>query len=122
MRVSLGVHVVQTVHHLVEVCSGHFLRELACFGNEIEELSSADVLQHDGETTVDRFILLLIGGVLTDADQFDQVFVVELLHDVELVLEGVQRRSFLLVLLDGHQVSVFVLPQLHSKWSNGYCA
>lgn len=40
---------------------------------------------------------------------------VELLHDIEFVVEGLEGGRLLLVFLDGNQISIFILAQLHSK-------
>lgn len=122
VRISLLMHVMEAVHHLVEVGPGNLFRELASLCHEVEELTSSNELKHDGETAVGGFILILIGGVLSDTDQFDQVLMVELLHDAQLMLEGVEGGSFLLVFLDGDGVALFIGSQLHSRSEGMYSA
>jgi hypothetical protein len=87
MRVALGVHVVEAVHHLVEVGSGDEFGELACVGDEIKELSAAHVFENDGKALVSRFILFFVGGVLSYSHKLDQVLVVKVFHDTELMLQ-----------------------------------
>jgi hypothetical protein len=48
--------------------------------------------------------------------------VVELLHDVELVLEGIQSGGLLLVFLDGDQSALLVFSQLDPASQTKYCA
>ena len=87
MSIALGVHVVEAVHHLVEVGSGDDFGELASVGNKIKELSTAHILKNDGEALVSRFILFFVGGVLSHSHKLDQVLVVEVFHDTELMLQ-----------------------------------
>ena len=47
---------------------------------------------------------------------------VELLHDAQLMLEGVEGGSFLLVFLDGDGVALFIGSQLHSRSEGMYSA
>lgn len=116
------MQIVKSVHHLVEVGSGHFLRELASVSNEVEELSSSHVLQHNGKTIVCSLIFFLIGGVFSHADEFYQILVVQLLHDVELMLQSLEGGGFLFVLLDGDESARLVFAEFNSKWMKEYCA
>lgn len=43
------MHVVETVHELVEVSTGDVRAEATAQGNKVEELTSACVLDDDGE-------------------------------------------------------------------------
>lgn len=113
MRIPLLMHVMKAVHHLVEVGPGNLFRELTSLRNEVEELTSSNKLQHNGETVVGSFILILIGGVLSDTDKFDQIFMVKLLHDAQLMLKSIKSGSLLLVFLDGDSVALFISSQLH---------
>ena len=122
VRVALLVHVVQPVHHLVEVGPRHLLRELAGLGHEIKQLSAADELQHDGEAGGGGLVFGLVGGVLSDAEQSDQVLVVELLHDSEFVLERLEGGRFFFVFLDGDLRAVLVDSQLDPASLKRYSA
>lgn len=113
MRISLLMHIMKAVHHLVEVSPGNLFRELTSLRNEVEELTTPNELKHNSETVVGSFIFILIGGVLSDTDQFDQIFMVKLLHDAQLMLKGVKSGSLLLVFLDGDSVALFISSQLH---------
>ncbi len=99
----------------MEVRPTDLLWELTSLRNEVKQLPPAHKLQNDGEAVIGRFILLFVDGVLSDADKPDQVIVVELLHDIEFVVEGLEGGRLLLVFLDGNQISIFILAQLHSK-------
>ena len=66
-------------------------------------------------TTRATNVLFFVCGVFSDADEFNQVFVVELLHDVKFVLKGVKSGCFFLVFLDGDQSSLFVFTEFDSK-------
>jgi hypothetical protein len=100
--------VMKSVHHLMEVGPGDSFRELASISHKVEELTSADIFEYDGEATVGSLISLLVGGVFPNADKFDQVLMVEGFHDGQLMLEGVEGGCFLLVFLDGHKSSLLV--------------
>lgn len=50
MRIALIVHVMNAVHHLVEVGPAHSLGKLATFSHEVEKFTSAGIFQDDGET------------------------------------------------------------------------
>ena len=113
--VALAVHVVETIHHLVEVGPGDLFCEFSGIGDVVEELSSADVLEDDGETLVLGFVSAFVGGIFPNVDEFHEVVMVEDLHYTELVLQGVQIRSLFLISLDGHVSSIVVHSQLHSK-------
>lgn len=115
MRISLLMHVMKAVHHLVEVGPGNLFRELSSLRNEVEELTSSNELKHDGKTAVGSFIFILIGGVLSDTDKFDQIFMVKLLHDAQLMLKSIKGGSLLLVFLDGDSIALFISSQLHSR-------
>lgn len=71
VSIALGVHVVEAVHHLVEVGSGDDFGELASVGNKIKELSTAHILKNDGEALVSRFILFFVSGVFPDSHKLD---------------------------------------------------
>lgn len=109
MGIAFAMKIVKAIHHLVEVGPGDSLGELAGVSNKVEEFSSTDVLEDDGETVVGCLIFLLVSCVFTDADQLDQILMVELLHDVELMLESLKGGGFLLILFDGHEPSLFIL-------------
>jgi hypothetical protein len=85
----------------MEVSPGDLLRKFASLCHKVEKLASANILEDDGEAAVYGLILLLVGGVLAHADKLDQVLVVELLHDVEFVLEGLEGGRFFFIFLDG---------------------
>ena len=109
------MHVMEAVHHLVEVGPGNLFRELASLGNEVKELTSSNKLKHDGETVVGGFIFILIGGVLSDTDQFDQIFMVKLLHDAHYMIKSTKYGSLLLEFLNGDSVALFISSQFHPK-------
>lgn len=122
MGVAFLMKVMESIHHLMEIGPGNFFREFAGVGHKIEKFAPSDVLQYDGETAIGDFVFLLVSGVFPDTDEFDQIFVVQLLHDVEFVLESLQGGGFLFVLLDGHEPAVFVLAQLDPALKQTYCA
>ena len=71
--VPLGVHVMESVHHLVEVGAGDFLGKLAGFGNVVEQLTASHVLDHDGEALESGLIFFLIGSIFANIDELDEV-------------------------------------------------
>lgn len=78
--------VIESIHHLVEICSGNFLRELSSLSHKVKEFSTANELQDDGKAGVCGLVFVLKCGVLSNGKQFDQIFMVKLLHDVEFML------------------------------------
>ena len=86
VSISLAMHIMETIHHLVEVSPGHFLRELACVCDVIEELSSTNVLENNGETLVCVFVSTFVSGIFSDINQFHEVLMVQSLHDTKLML------------------------------------
>lgn len=69
VSITFSVHVIQSIHHLMEISSGYDFREFSSIGNKIEELASSDIFQNDGKTFVSRFILLFVGGILSDVNK-----------------------------------------------------
>jgi len=114
--------VVKTVHHLMEVGSSHSFWEFTSIGNKVEQLTSTDIFEYDGEATVGSLISLLVGRVFPDADKLDQIFVVKSFHDGQLMLEGVKGSSFLLIFFDGDQPALLVFTEFDSEWKESYCA
>ena len=99
----------------MEVGSGNFFWEFASISNEVEELSSSNIFQNDGKATIGGLIFLLVCSVFSHTDEFNQIFVVELFHDVELMLESLQGGRFLFVFFDGHKSSRLVLSEFDSE-------
>lgn len=62
------MHIVDAIHHLMEVGPCHSLCEFASFSHEIEKLTSACILKNDGETAQRRLIRLLIERLFFDRD------------------------------------------------------
>lgn len=122
MGIAFLMKIVKAIHHLVEIGPRDPLGEFAGVGNKVKEFSSTNVLQDDGEAVVGSLILLLVSCVFTDADEFDQILMVKLLHDVEFMLESLKSGSFLLILFDGHESSLFILAKLDSVSKKEYCA
>ena len=102
MRVPFLMHIVDAIHHLMEVGPRHSLCELASFSHEVEELAATRVFQDDGKTAERWLIGLLIQRLLLHRYQLNQILVVKRLHDVEFLLESLEGGSFMLVLLDGN--------------------
>lgn len=115
MGIAFLVHVVKPIHHLMEICPANFLGELASLGNEIKELTSANVFKNDGKTGESGFILFLVCGILTDINETDQIFMLEDLHNAQFVLEGSKVGGFFLVTLNCIQVPIIILSQFHSE-------
>ena len=116
------MEIVESIHHLVEIGSGNSFRKFAGIGNKIKEFTSSDVLEHDGEAIVGGLIFFFIGSVFPDADQFNQILVVEDLHDVELMFEGFKGGGLFFVLLDGDESALFIFTEFDSGLGEGYCA
>jgi len=64
------MHIVQAVHHLMEICPGYDLREFSSISDEVKKLTSTHVLKDYCKAFISRFILLLISGVFSDIDEF----------------------------------------------------
>ncbi len=86
VSIAFAMHVVKTIHHLVEISSGHFLGELACVCYVIEELSSTHVLENNSETLVGIFVSAFISGIFSHINEFHEIFMVQDLHYTELML------------------------------------
>lgn len=71
MGIAFGVHIVKPIHHLMEVSASDFLRKLASFGDEVEQLAPAHVLENDGKTGEGALILSFVGCILSNIDQAD---------------------------------------------------
>ena len=116
------MQIMKSIHHLMEVGPGNSFREFTSVGHKVKELTSAHILQHNGEAVVCALILFLVCSVISNTNQFDQILVVEDLHDIELVLESFKGRGFLLVLFDGDESALFVFSQFDSRLKKRYCA
>lgn len=86
MSKAFSVHIVKAIHHLMKVSPRYLLWKLPSFGNEVKELSSSNILQHDRKAIVRYLILLFIDGILPHTDQLHQILMVQLLHDSEFML------------------------------------
>ena len=75
------MHVVKAIHHLMEVGPGNFFWEFTSLGNKVKELPSSNKLEDNGETIVCCFIFVFIGGIFPDTEQFNQIFMLKLLHN-----------------------------------------
>ena len=115
VSIAFGVHVIKSVHHLVEVGSSDDFREFASVGDEVEEFSSSDVFQNDSKAFVSRFILFFVGGVFPHVDKLDEVFVVKVFHDVEFVLEDRETGGLFFVFFDGDKIAVLILTEFDSE-------
>lgn len=100
------MEVMETGHHLMEICSGDFLRELSCITDIIKELSSATVLEDDGKALVGMTIFSLISSYISDSNKLDNILLVKVFHDGKFVNEGLKVRCLSLVSLDGHKLSL----------------
>lgn len=102
MRIALIVHVMNAVHHLVEVGPAHSLGKLATFSHEVEKFTSAGIFQDDGETIDGWLVGFLIGCELFDCDKFDEILMGELFHDCQFFFECFEGGGLMFVLLDRH--------------------
>ena len=66
-----GMHVVKSIHHLVEICAGDFLGKFASFGDKIEKLSSSNILEDDGKAAISAFVPSFVSSVFPDSEQTD---------------------------------------------------
>ena len=102
MRVSLLMHVVDSIHHLVEVSPCNSLCEFASFRHVIKQLAPACVLKYNGEAAQGRLIRFLIQCLFLNRNQLDQILVIEYLHYIEFLLESFEGGSLMFVLFDGY--------------------
>jgi len=102
MSITFFMHVIKAVHHLMEIGPCNFLGELSSFGNKIKKLTTSDIFQYNSKAIIGSLVLLLVDCILTDADKFDKIFMIQLLHDIEFVFEGIKGCGLLLILLDCH--------------------
>lgn len=102
MRISLLMHIVDAIHHLMEVRPRNSLSEFTSFRHVIEQLPSTRVLEYDREAAQGRLIGFLIQRLLLHRNQLDQILMVERLHYIEFLLEGVEGGSLVFVLFDGY--------------------
>ena len=122
MRISLVVHVMQPVHHLMEVSPRHLLCELPRLSHKIKELAACRIFQDNSKAGLNSALGELIDRVLLDSNEPNQVFVVQLPHYLQLLLQGFKGGGFVLVLLDGHCLPLGIEAQLHSKLRGQYSA
>lgn len=114
--------IMKPIHHLMQIGPSHLFWELSSICNEIEQLASTHILQNNGKTAIRNFISLLISGIFSDTDKFDQILMVKLLHDTKLVLESLEGGSFLFIFFDGDESTILILAQFNSRSSESYCA
>lgn len=114
VSVAFGVHVIQSVHHLMEISSGNYFGEFSSIGDKVKQLATANVLKDNGKTLVCRFILFFVRGVLSHVDKADQVLMVKVFHNTELMLKNSEVGRFLFVFFDGYIIAVFVLAEFDS--------
>ena len=122
MRISLVVHVMQPVHHLMEVSPRHLLCELPRLRHKIKELAACRIFQDNSKAGLNSALGELIDRVLLDCNEPNQVFVVQLPHYLQLLLQGFESGGFVLVLLDSHSLPLGIEAQLHSKLRGQYSA
>jgi len=70
------MHVVNSIHHLMKVCSGNSLRKFAGLSYKIEKFSSARILEHNGEATDALVIGFFVDCGFFDAYQFNQILMI----------------------------------------------
>jgi hypothetical protein len=114
MRIALIVHVVNAVHHLVEVGPGHSLGELAAFGYKVKELASASVFQDDGKAIDCWLVGFFIYCRLFNCDKFDEILMNKLFHDCQFFFECFEGGGLMFVLLDSHVFVFDVDSQFYS--------
>lgn len=68
MGITFGMHVVEPVHHLMEVGAGDLLGKFTSFGNEVEQLTAANIFKDDGEAGEGRLILAFVCGIFFHID------------------------------------------------------
>jgi hypothetical protein len=108
------MHVVNSIHHLMKVCSGNSLWKFPGFSYKIEKFSSTGILEHNGEATGTLLIGFFVDCWFFDAYQLNEILMNEFLHDCQLLLEGLEGRCFVFVLLYRHVLIVEINSQLHS--------
>jgi len=106
MSISFLMHVMESIHHLVEVGPTNFFCKLSSLSNEIKEFSSSHIFQNDSETVICGLILFLVDSVFPHTQQFYQILMIQLFHNVELMFQSFQGGCLFFVFLDGHQISL----------------
>lgn len=114
MCVALLVHVVDSIHHLVKVCSCDLLRELASVCYKVKQLSSSRELQHKCEAVACKLLSGLEDGVLPDTDQLDEVVVVQVLHGMQLIFHIIGEGGELFEFFEGHAISLGIECLIHA--------
>jgi hypothetical protein len=94
---------------------------MSSFADEVKEIC-AEVFHDDDHALLGGAVGVCHESLFADADEFDQVLVVEGLHEGEFMSEGLEGGGFRLVLFDGHQRAVLVLSEKDSKWIEEYSA
>lgn len=102
MRISLLMHIVDAIHHLMEVRPRNPLCKFTSFRNIIEQLPSTRILQYNRKAAESRLIGFLIQRLLLNRNQLDQILMIEHLHYIEFLLQRLEGRSLMLVLFDGY--------------------
>jgi len=102
MSITLLMHKMQSVHHLVEIGPADLFREFASLSDKIKEFSTSHIFKNNSKTIICSLILFFVDSVFSHTDQFYQILVVQLFHDVEFMLESFQSGCLFLVFLDGN--------------------
>lgn len=71
MRISLLMHIVDAIHHLMEIRPSNSLCEFTSFRHVIEQLPSTRVLKYYRKAAQSRFIGFLIQRLLFNRNQLD---------------------------------------------------
>lgn len=116
MSITFGMHVMQSRHHLMEVCSWNLFWELSGIGDVIEKLSSAHVLKHYGKTAVGCLIREFLNGIFSHVDQADEIRVIELLHDAKFMLQSRKICSCFLITFYRNEIPIFIFSKFDSKY------
>lgn len=109
------MHVIYRIQQLGEVSSRDNFVESTTDSNKIKQLPSTHILQDYRKAVITFSCRFLIQSILTDVNQIDQIRMMKLLHDFELVFEGLKIGSLGLELFNRHFLVVRGLSKQDSE-------
>ena len=86
MGITFRMHVVEPIHHLMEIGSGNDFWEFSCISNKIKEFASTHVLQNNSKTFISGLILFFVDGIFPDVNKTNQIFMIKIFHNIEFML------------------------------------
>ena len=82
------MHVVHSIHELIEVGSGDIGTELSSESHKVEQLPSTNILKYNSKARLSISIAFFVRAVGSHSNQVNQVLMIQLFKNGKLMLQS----------------------------------